>query len=133
MFGAANSWWTPWHKADGAFILHGDPTPDSGREARAAHLPTTLSGRAAVVLFRIAHTGNSSSAAPPLRIGLAERLGCACDKLSRGCLEHGIPYARIAGRRVRTAFNVNRSGRHGLIVQTSHACVGVDVEERKAA
>ena len=124
------SWWTPWRKVDGATVLHVDLTPDAEREARAVlllddsekarcHRFLSVRARREYVLCRAA-----------LRVSLAERLGCDCRQLSFGYLEHGKPFAKVAGRSVDTAFNVSHSGRHGLVALAGTGCLGVDVEER---
>ncbi len=132
MMQTQTSWWIPWREADGVTVFHVDLTADGGREARAVSLLDDIEkercrrflsdrARREFVLCRAA-----------LRAILAERLGCAAAELSFGYLEHGKPYARIAGRSVDTAFNVSHSGRHGLIAVAGGDCVGVDVEERAA-
>lgn len=125
-----NSWWNPWREVDGVVVLHVDLTPNAEREAyavallddaekaRSRHFRAALARRE-FVLCRAA-----------LRVSLAERLGCARRQLSFGCLEHGKPFAQVAGRPADMAFNVAHSGRHGLIALSRHDCIGVDVEER---
>ena len=125
-----NPWWSPWREVDGVIVIHVDLAPNTGREARAVSLLDdsekarssrfrSVRARREFVLCRAA-----------LRVSLAERLGLSCERLSFGFLEHGKPYARLAGRSVDIAFNVSHSGGHGLIAITDKACVGVDVEER---
>ncbi len=125
-----NSWWSPWREVDGVAVIHVDLAPDAGREASAVSLLDdsekarssrfrSVRARREFVLCRAA-----------LRISLAERLGCCCERLSFGFLEHGKPYARLAERSADIAFNVSHSDGHGLIAITDKASVGVDVEER---
>ena len=112
------------------FVLHVDLAPDSRLEENALSILDETerrryhriqSGRARreFVLCRAA-----------LRVNLTERLGCTGRQLSFGCLEHGKPFAKVAGRPVGTAFNVSHSDPHGLIAIADNGCVGVDLEMR---
>ena len=113
MIPAENVWWSPWREADGVTVIHVDLAPDTGREARAAELLDddekarssrfrSVRARREFVLCRAA-----------LRVCLAERLGYPYERLSFGFLEHGKPYARLAGRSVAPAAPAARrsSGR----------------------
>lgn len=123
-------WWRPWREAEGAVILHVDLTPDRERGTRAFAL---LDEEERVRWRRfLADRARREFALcrAALRVALAERLGCAADRLSFGHLEHGKPFARVDGRRVDIGFNVSHSGRHGLIALAAHDWLGIDVEER---
>ncbi len=123
-------WWSPWREVDGAIILHVDLAPDSERETRAFDL---LDDEERARWHRFLAVGARRQFAlcrAALRVGLAERLGCANRALSFAYLEHGKPFATVNGRRADVGFNVSHSGRHGLIAIGAHDRLGVDVEER---
>ena len=130
MVSIENSWWRLWREVDGVIVIHVDLAPDTGREKRAVSLLDD-SEKARSRRFRSVRAQREYVLCrAALRVSLAERLGCSRERLSFGFLEHGKPYARLAGRSVDIAFNVSHSGAHGLIAITDEACVGVDVEER---
>ena len=124
------SWWNPWRELDGVFVLHVDLTPDFQRESHAVSMLDALEKDRYHRLVSVRARREFALCRAALRATLARRLGCAHRQLSFGYLEHGKPYAKVAGRSVHRAFNVSHSGMHGLIAISGQNCVGVDVEER---
>ena len=113
-------------------VLHVDLMPNTEREAHALSLlDETETGRYHRFLS-VRAKREFALCRGALRLSLAERLGCDCRQIAFACLEHGKPYAIVAGQTVDTAFNVSHSGLHGLIAITDRDCVGVDIEERAA-
>ena len=130
MTDGGDSWWSPWHEAEGSLILHVDLRPHDDREARAlALLDDEEQARWDRFVVQRARRQFSLCRAA-LRIHLCERLGCTNRELSFGYLEHGKPFAKVNGTASAASFNVSHSGLHGLIGFAERDGLGVDLEER---
>ena len=123
-------WWSPWHEAGGALILHVDLRPDGDREQRAVDLLDEEERRRCERFLVEGAKRQFALCRAALRTNLCERLGCRNHELSFGYREHGKPFARVRGTASSISFNVSHSGRHGLIGFAEHDDLGVDLEER---
>jgi 4'-phosphopantetheinyl transferase len=125
------TWWRHLTRIEDVTIFAVELTADPARERRALDL-LDATEEARYRRFRVDGARRQfllSRAA--LRLLLSDVLSTDPGALAFPVLEHGKPYATIAGRPAPIAFNLSHSGDDALIALTPGRTVGVDIEHRR--
>ena len=128
---ADRPWWRPFRVIGGIRVIHVDLRPEPDCESRAiAWLGESEVERCR--RFKVERPRREFVLCrAALRANLCRLLDCTNDLLAFGTLEHGKPFALVAGRAASISFNVSHSAAHGLIAFAAQGRLGVDVEAHR--